>query len=301
MPEPVPNPPSYDPGLIPAFDFTSPEFAAARTAILEGDEPLPINDAQVARVFERGFAAARARLAEAWAAQQAVEEHQRAQIQQQRAAELAARAAEEEAERRERERKRPKMPAISRGRTIHYDSRPPLSPFAAKRLEKFEYVPLWYFTKEAGLEARRESTARVTNPSETFSLTRSVGNGISIQAETNDRPSARQKRDRDLTFAELTQAQLPFLRALAEHRWSQEVIDMWAEFLAAILDSDFQFMKPLEAREAALMLHLDKTRARWHEAFAQDDVILEISSEIDIRAVSTCFEEVRFNNDPDRE
>ncbi len=121
-----------------------------------------------------------------------------------------------------------------------------------------------------------------------------------IQSETNARPSARQKRDRDLSFSELGLIQLPFLRALAEHRWNQEVINMWAEFLTAIIDSDFQYIQPLEAREAALMLHLDKTRTRWHEALANDGIILDIPSKIDIMDLVACFEEVRFNGDPDR-
>lgn len=262
MPDPVPGPQQpllYDPEFLPLFDFASPEFAAARAALLEGDDALPINDAQAVQAFERGFAAVRARLSEAWTAQQNAEADQRALVEQQRAAELAARAADEAAERRELEKKRPKMPAISRGTAIAYDSRPPLSSFASKRLEKFEHVPLWYFTQEAGLEAASESTASITNPSDTITFTRSAGNSVSVQSETGTRASARQKKDRDLTFTELGQAQMPFLRALAEHHWSQDVITMWSDFIVAIIDHDFRFIQPIPLHEAALMFFLDKT------------------------------------------
>ncbi|KAF7794334.1 hypothetical protein EIP86_005468 [Pleurotus ostreatoroseus] len=261
MPEAV----LFDPNLLPEFDLASPEFADARGALNQGDDP--ITDDQASRAFQQCWTTIRDRLQAAWNVQKAAEEAQHAQQEQQRAAELAARQAEEAAEQRELEKKRLKFPPRKPEAVVQLDDRPLISQWALKRLTRHEYVPLYYFTASAASEARREAVLSVTDD-ETFTFTRSEG-GVSLQTASSSRASTREKKDHELTFAEFEEARTPFLETLSKLQWDGDIVHMHSMFFLAVANHPLRYLDPRPLHAAGLMMYLERTRLEWHRIVAE--------------------------------
>ncbi|CAA7265209.1 unnamed protein product [Cyclocybe aegerita] len=148
---------TQDPHLVQPPDFESEQFRALYATLATAERTVDAIIADSQNAWTQNNDAQRV----AWNAQV---EQDHAEEEEARAAQEQAKQEAAEAEKRERENKRPKIKSFTPNKTVgKLSSRRP-SRYAIHKIEQLEYVELYYFTKEACLEAERTeySVARGT-------------------------------------------------------------------------------------------------------------------------------------------
>lgn len=253
----------FDPTLMPALDFAAEEFAAARATLSQGGGP-GAGDLQAVRTFQRCYDAIKQHLLEVWTTQQTVGSDFHTKFARRRAEE---RARQVEEAKPWHERKQPKFPPINWGLTVQIDPRPLLSQYATDRLRNFEYVPLYYFTRDAAINDGWENIL-------------------------SSEPSGFERQDSKLSFAELEEARYRFLPAIAEYGWGEEVVKMHADFFQAIASHETRYYQPCDVRDAALMLYFDNIRRWWHETVVNRHVTPLLNRPINSEVLEQCLQQV---------
>ncbi|CAA7269079.1 unnamed protein product [Cyclocybe aegerita] len=202
-----------------------------------------------------------------------------AQVEQDHAEEEEARAAQEqakqeaaEAEKRERENKRPKIKSFTPNKTVaKLSSRRP-SRYAIHKIEQLEYVELYYFTKEACLEAERTeySVARGT-----FTLM-ADGENVLAKPAAAYKPSTKVVQDENLEWRQIIKEKDYMLEAMVDAGWPEEHVMALGVFF---LELDKHPISDLEGGETAVLLYQARIRCRWMEDLksTNDEEVFDIS------------------------
>lgn len=239
-------------------DYTLDAYAALRAQTAPGADPAVAAQRLTAiweagNTIEKGLWAQQvaddeAAAAEENAARQAHEQQLRLEAEQR-----------EEEERLEIEKKKPKAPDFDEDVSI--PNLPILrpSPYAINKLRLFEYVELWYFTREGCLDATNYLRSI---SEEAFGLTKSE-DGLALKSLASHKPSKKAIPDEDLTWSQMSSAKTVYIMEIERLKWPQKHRQAIQEFFYA-LD-----MHPYRSRhefgEAILLRYQANSRRLWHE------------------------------------
>lgn len=172
-----------------------------------------------------------------------------------------ARAEEEEATRKEdRKKNKHKFTAILATGIPNEAAITPCS-YALRKMDKGEYVELWYFTNDGLEEANRKKT--VDDDAMIMSTLADGSSAWVTAASTRDARAV--LNDEDLPFEEFCQACPRMLTTMAETDWPEDRIRMMAMFWRNIQIHKFRSMRA-PIGQKALLAYQAEQRKRWHVA-----------------------------------
>jgi hypothetical protein len=132
---------------------------------------------------------------------------------------------------------------------------PRLSAFAFEKLRKFEYVPLWYFTKQGHRVADEDKSG----DDDSLVLTRTEDNSLALRPANRPSPDALQ--DHQLTWEQLLDCHIFFLRWLLASNWPLDYCKLLATFFFRIVNHD---SKGITDGKETLLLYQARMRRIWH-------------------------------------
>lgn len=145
-------------------------------------------------------------------------------------------------------------------------TRPPVitSSIATCKLEKGEYVPLWYFTN-TGLEDATKSFNVVDE--DTLSLVRREDGSTALVPSMTAKESKALIGDQFLSWEDFSIAALRMIEAMGRARWPNEKVKMMANFWSNLTVHPFRSSgKQLEKN--TLLLYQSEQRKLWHQAIS---------------------------------
>lgn len=255
---------SVDPNTLQAPDYTSAQLSAPRDALKAALPTLTDEDAAAALLS--AWQASHAQKLVEWAAQIGADTLQRDAVRQREddeRAERDARHAKEVADAQDDDRKKNRkkfLPLVPRMKTGML-ARIPL-PYATRRLEKGEWVQMWFFTPE-GFKAA--STANGRGDDDPMTLTRNEDGSLSTA--TNVRAPKGTVADKDLSFEFFCLASVNMLDAMKSTGWAGERIAMFASFWSEIQEHTLRYSGE-ELDRRVLLLYQEEERLRWHHTVA---------------------------------
>jgi hypothetical protein len=216
-------------------------------------------------------------LATVWAAQNVVEKQQWQEQLDQDEADIEARRQELEEEARQRqeesdkEKDEQKKEEIKKNKSKYIPipargvpTQPPIiaSTIATRRLNKGEYVPMWYYTN-AGLDDASKSFSIFDE--ESLSLIRRADGSTSLVPAVSSRESKSIVEDQDLTWDEFSVAAPRMIDAMSLAEWSEDRMRMMMKFWANLTTHHFRSSRNQIDRNA-LLLYQAEQRKLWHQA-----------------------------------
>lgn len=172
---------------------------------------------------------------------------------------------QEQAERLEAERKKPKMSGFDPNRTISSHISPSPSPYALSKLEKFEYLELWYFTQRglslAALEVESAKASYTIEARETKDG--DYDNRVEVKRSTSDRPSKHVVKDHELSWCDFDIGKTNFLSAIRKAAWPESHIECLVSFFVAVETHHYR-QRP--HGDATMLKYASVSRRDWHQA-----------------------------------
>lgn len=190
------------------------------------------------------------------------------------------------AEKKEREKKKPKLKAFTTNKLVGTlaSRRPPK--YALHKLEQFKYVELYYFTKEACLEAERTDQ---TVAKDAFTFTADEGQMVMKPAAAH-RPFKNVIQDENLGWDQMIRAKDHMLTAMEQADWPhQHTLALGLFFLELARHP----MHDQESGKPALLIYQARVRRRWMDDLKGpgDDEVFDISA-IDSTQLNLIYNEV---------
>jgi hypothetical protein len=142
-------------------------------------------------------------------------------------------------------------------------TRPPViaSSVATRKLEKGEYVPLWYFTN-AGLEDTMKSFNVVDE--DALSLIRREDGSTVLVPSLNPKESKALVEDQSLSWEDFSIAAPRMIEAMSRARWPNERVQMMANFWANLTIHPFR-SSGSALEKSTLLLYQSEQRKLWHQ------------------------------------
>jgi hypothetical protein len=171
---------------------------------------------------------------------------------------------EKEEQRKEEEKKNAIKYAPIPNRDV--PTRPPViaSAIATRRLEKGEYVPLWYFTN-AGLEDATKSFNIVDE--EALSLIKREDGSTSLVPSLSSKESKAVVEDQFLSWEDFSIAAPRMIDAMSHARWPNDRIKMTTNFWSSLTVHPFR-SSGNQLDKSALLLYQAEQRKLWHQAIS---------------------------------
>ncbi|KAG1720962.1 hypothetical protein EDB19DRAFT_1917613 [Suillus lakei] len=252
----------YNPNLNICPDYASQEHAESRlpltNANIDEDQAVQI----LRNIWEAGNNAAKAQWQEQVNMDREQREH-RAHIEEEEQARLEQLQNEEEETTRKEERKKNKHKFIPIIEDLVVSSDPTIVPasYAFKKLDKGEYVELWYFTNE-GLE---EAKMKKTIDDDAMVMSKLPDGSTAWVSAASARSARAVVDDQDLPFEEFCQACPRFIQAMEDAAWPKDCVKMMALFWRNLQIHPFRSMiDPLAQK--SLLVYQAEQRKRWHIA-----------------------------------
>lgn len=250
-----------DPNLDVCPDYASEDFVATRAQLINENT----TDAQAIQLLKNIWEANNNMDKRRW--QQQKNEDREEQVQRQRLEDdeqerLNQERAKEEEDAHKEERKKNKFKYIPIQNTGIPDE-PAINPssYALRKLDKGEYVELWYFTND-GLD---EASIKKTIDDDAMVLS-TLADGSTAWISSASARSARSViNDENLPFEEFCQACPRFLTALDEAGWPQDRIRMMALFWRNLQVHSYRSLRDPLAQKTLLVYQAEQRR-RWHVA-----------------------------------
>ncbi|KAG2091353.1 uncharacterized protein F5147DRAFT_780039 [Suillus discolor] len=231
-----------DPNLQVCPDYASEDFVDTRAQLI--NENTTDRRWQQQRNDDREEQAHRQRL----------EDEEQERTNQERANE------EEDARKEERKKNKYKyIPIQNSG--IPNEPAITLSSYALRKLDKGEYVELWYFTND-GLD---EASVKKTIDDDAMVLSTLADGSTAWIASATTRSARSIINDENLPFEEFCQACPRFLMAIEEAGWPQDRIRMTALFWRNLQVHSYRSLQDPLAQKT-LLVYQAKQRKRWHIA-----------------------------------
>jgi hypothetical protein len=249
-------------------DFAGPIFQAARDAIVATVPTKTSADVvdDLTASWQADWDAKKA----AWDAQETADQVTRdadAQATRDEAARKQAEIdAELAAEKKEADRKKPKVNDFDSNRGIA-DSivlRPSL--FALRKLERFEYVEAWYFTREGCANAAAAGANRAVNE-EAFTFTK-LDDVVGLRPATALAGSKSVVKDVDLTWDQLAFAKNNILHYAAQFKWPERHVASLADFWYNL---EVHPTRAMAYGDRIVLSYQAKARIEWHDALKRDE------------------------------
>lgn len=162
----------------------------------------------------------------------------------------------------ERKRNKDKYIPIPLDRGIPIQPHNVLSAYAIRKLEKAEYVPLWYVTNEGLDSARRSNVA-----ADSHSMVMTTNEDGTTAWQSAAQPARGVIDDEDLPWEVVCTACPLLVTAAASAGWTDERIDMLAGFFGGIVTHPWRGSRDPHERRA-LHVYLAEQRRLWHAAIA---------------------------------
>ncbi|KAF8885493.1 hypothetical protein BD779DRAFT_1423642, partial [Infundibulicybe gibba] len=258
---------THDPIPDVCPDFLSDAYLAVRTAFAAAQGFTP---EAVAATLSAAWEAAHLTQVTAWEAQCLADheaEHERQEEEDENTRRIALQEAREEAaEKKAREKKKPKLAPFADDVAIPDEVQLRPSQFALHKLEAFEYVELWYFTKDGCQEARRSQRA-VAN--DAYGITTDgPGDLMALKPVASFKASARAIPDEDLTWRQMSTGKNCLLASMDRVGWPQRHLLSLALFFHKLDCSPWRDRKN---GDRILLLYQARARQDWHEALRATD------------------------------
>ncbi|KAJ7076770.1 hypothetical protein B0H15DRAFT_790221 [Mycena belliarum] len=276
-----------NPDLDLCPDFAGPIFRTARDAITTAD-PNKTTDNVVAD-FTAAWQADWDIQKAAWDAQEAADQAARDTTAQAASDEAARKQAELDAEaaaeKREADKKKPKLNDFDSTKGVGDSIAPRPSSFALRKLERFEYVELWYFTREGCTDAAASAASKTINE-DALALAK-LDDFVGLRPAASFSASKNVVKDNDLSWEQLLFAKNSMLEHMAALSWPDKHVSSLADFWYS-----------LETHPSRSLLHGDRivltyqaeVRIEWHErlkrnkgfniAFINDNLMRRASDKI---------------------
>ncbi|KAG1855163.1 hypothetical protein DFJ58DRAFT_913899 [Suillus subalutaceus] len=133
--------------------------------------------------------------------------------------------------------------------------------YALKKLDKGDYVELWYFTND-GLD---EANLKKTVDDDTMILSTLANGSMAWVSSASTRSARAVVNDENLPFEEFCQACPRFLKAVEEVDWPEDRVQMMARFWMNIQVHEFRALRDPLAQKALLVYQAEQRRS-WHAA-----------------------------------
>ncbi|KAM6501608.1 hypothetical protein JOM56_001585 [Amanita muscaria] len=161
---------------------------------------------------------------------------------------------------------KPKLNALATGVTISDIRVPRPSSYALKRLEKYDYVDLWYFTEEGCEDAMRfnQSTA-----SDTYTLAK-LEDTVSLRPINAAKASRNAISDEKLTWRQMSIAKTSLLYYMTELGWDVAYVRALATFYVA-LESHPRRRQGTNG-DRILILYQAEARREWFQQLTQERI-----------------------------
>ncbi|KAF8873569.1 hypothetical protein BD779DRAFT_1451713, partial [Infundibulicybe gibba] len=135
------------------------------------------------------------------------------------------------------------------------------SGFAITKLENFEYIDLWYFTRAGCMEAAAQ--ARATD-NEGLSLTGGQNNErLGLRSTSTATASKNAIQDEALPWNEFTQARYAYLDYLPKAGWPRELYTDMAAFFIHV--ETHPLARTGDMGQKVLLEYQARTRRDWHD------------------------------------
>ncbi|KAG6874877.1 hypothetical protein C0992_006119 [Termitomyces sp. T32_za158] len=243
-------------------NFASEDYTAARNALIGGN----IDEAAAVALLENAWNANNVAEREIWARQRRAEgEAEREREQQEREARERREEArmQDEENARSEERKKYKTKYTEIIMLPPPDAPPEILPtYATTRLQKGQYVEMWYFTNE-GLDYGLRSASSADENALVQSVDKE-GTAIWTAAAASKGAKAALD-DRDLTWDQLSIAIPRFLDAIQAAGWPEQRLEIMTNLFTRLQAHPFRASRdPLD--RMALLRYLSEQRRLWHQA-----------------------------------
>ena len=246
-----------DPSLEVCPDFASPDFQPIREMLTQAGRS---NEEAIQSLTDTWVTNNNNRK-EIWRLQEEAEAAQRAEQQrlrdEQAEQERLRREEEAEQERIQAEKKKPKINDFDESKAIDDTITPNPSPYAINKLSNFDYVELYYFTKEACAEAHLQSRS---SAEDAFSLASSE-DGLVLRSIAAAKPSRNVVLDRDLTWSQFGVAKNNYLRQISKLKWPPKHIEALTTFFFNL--EIHEYRNKIKGDEA-LLSYACRSRREWH-------------------------------------
>ena len=246
-----------DPSLEVCPDFASPDFQPIREMLTQAGRS---NEEAIQSLTDTWVTNNNNRK-EIWHLQEEAEAAQRAEQQrlrdEQAEQERLRREEEAEQERIQAEKKKPKINDFDKSKAIDDTITPNPSPYAINKLSNFDYVELYYFTKEACAEAHLQSRSSVEDA---FSLASSE-DGLVLRSIAAAKPSRNVVLDRDLTWSQFGVAKNNYLRQISKLKWPPKHVEALTTFFFNL--EIHEYRNKIKGDEA-LLSYACRSRREWH-------------------------------------
>lgn len=262
-----------DPNTLEAPDFALEHYAESRQPLVEAG----LTEEQAIAVLTRTWTAGNERDKQAW------QERTNAEAQATRDQALAAEEAanqRRELDKQEAEQARKDELKKNRDKYVPIPDRPPPSgslvlaaPYATRRLEKGQYIELYYYTNQGLLAA----AAAVTQVDDEALAMRTNSDGTTSWVPAASLRSAKAViPDSELTWEQFREAVPRLIVAMQQAKWAEERVLMLAKFWGNLQVHPFQqSCDALDTR--TLIAYQAEQRQRWHQAIHAPDGAWNIS------------------------
>ncbi|KAG0701938.1 hypothetical protein DFH29DRAFT_1049192 [Suillus ampliporus] len=249
-----------DPNLNVCPDYTSEDFVNTRAQLINENT----TEEQVVQLLKNIWTANNRADKRLWQQQvnddneeqthrNRLEEEEEERLNQERAKE------EEDARKEERKKNKHKYTPIQNGSRIPDD--PAITPcsYVLRKLDKGEYVELWYFTND-GLD---EAVIKKTVDDDAMILSTLADGSTAWVSSASTRSARSVINDENLPFEEFCQACPRFLTALEEADWPRDRIRMMALFWRNLQVHRYRSLRDPIAQKT-LLVYQSEQRRRWH-------------------------------------
>ncbi|KAF8216350.1 hypothetical protein K438DRAFT_1953303 [Mycena galopus ATCC 62051] len=259
-------------------DFAGPVFQAARTAI-------------VATAANKTNADVVSDLTAAW---QTDWDAKKIAWDQQEIADKAVRDAATQAANDEATRKQAELDAEAAAEKREADKKKPklndFDTFALRKLERFEYIELWYFTRE-GCDDAAASAANRTINEDAFALTK-VDDVVGLRPASSFSASRKVVKDIDLTWDQLSFAKNSMLSHMTKLAWPAKHVESLADFWYSL---ETHPTRSLLHGDQIVLTYQSEVRIEWHDCLRRDQGfnIASINDNLMRRASDKVWDTVR--------
>ncbi|KAF7981966.1 hypothetical protein HWV62_30773 [Athelia sp. TMB] len=251
---------TIDPYTLQPPDYTSPALATTRNAV---KALIPaLTDDEAAAALKSAWEAENTQKRNEWTAQLAADATLEANARQLQEADRLAREAlkvqdAEDAKEEDRKKNRRKyLPLVPRKKALAIQ-RIPL-PYATRRMEKGEWLPMWLYTPDG---FRAASAANGRGDDEPLTVTKNEDGSLTTSASAKAPKGV--VADRDISFEFFCLASVNMLDAMRSAGWPNDRIAMFASFWSEIQEHELRHTGE-ELDRRVLLLYQEEERLRWH-------------------------------------
>jgi hypothetical protein len=129
--------------------------------------------------------------------------------------------------------------------------------YALEKFQKFEYVPLWYFTQQGCSAADNDKASN----DDLWDVTKTSDNRLCLRSAVSNRPATNALSDEQLSWEQFTEANHLLCRWLIPARWPEDYAKILSSFFWQI--ENHEDIRIAEGKET-LLLYQARTRRAWH-------------------------------------